>query len=93
VKLGFDIETSTYVALKVFKLCHSFEQNKKTLQHEIDMMKRMNHPNLANLIEFIPDSVYVKKSRATYQTVSIVLEYAGGGELFEYVAQTGRFSE
>jgi len=36
---------------------------------------------------------YVKKNGQSYKVMAIILEYAGGGELFEYVSQTGRFRE
>jgi len=46
-----------------------------------------------NLVDVKESIDYVKKSGQTYKVMAIILEYAGGGELFEYVANTGRFRE
>jgi len=56
-------------------------------------MKKLHHPNLVNLVDVKESIDYVKKSGQTYKVMAIILEYAGGGELFEYVANTGRFRE
>lgn len=56
-------------------------------------MKKLNHPNIVNLVD-VKDSVdYIKKNGTSYKCMAIILEYAGGGELFEFVSQTGKFSE
>jgi len=56
-------------------------------------MKQLNHPNLVNLIDVKESVDYVKKNGSSYKVMAIILEYAGGGELFEYVANTGMFRE
>jgi len=48
---------------------------------------------LVNLIEVIENGTYTKKNGTTYEALCIVLEFCAGGELFEYVANSGRFSE
>ena len=56
-------------------------------------MSQLHHPNIVNLVEYGQDGV-VKKSNGNQEAVIyIVLELATGGELFDYVATTGRFSE
>lgn len=56
-------------------------------------MKSLKHPNLVNMIEFMEKEEYFKSNGSSFQVMSVVLELATGGELFEYVANTGRFSE
>jgi len=46
-----------------------------------------------NLIEYVESGDYTKKNGNTYKAVGIVMELVPGGELFEYVADTGRFAE
>lgn len=48
---------------------------------------------MINLIAVLPEATYRKKNGNTYKTMAIVLEYAGAGELFEYVSNCGRYSE
>jgi len=53
----------------------------------------LNHPNIVNLIEYVESGDYIKKNGNSYKVVGIVMELVPGGELFEYVADSGRFSE
>jgi len=46
-----------------------------------------------NLIEYNKDGVIEKDNGKKEAVIYIVLELATGGELFDYVATTGRFSE
>eukprot|EP00331_Platyophrya_macrostoma_P019324 CAMPEP_0176465988 /NCGR_PEP_ID=MMETSP0127-20121128/37619_1 /TAXON_ID=938130 /ORGANISM="Platyophrya macrostoma, Strain WH" /LENGTH=406 /DNA_ID=CAMNT_0017859059 /DNA_START=31 /DNA_END=1252 /DNA_ORIENTATION=- len=56
-------------------------------------MKTLSHPNIVNLIEFNESIDYVKRDGRKVKVVAIAMELAQGGELFEYVADSGRFSE
>ena len=55
-------------------------------------MSKLHHENLVNLIDVRDSATYKKKTGETYQCFAIVLEYAGGGELFDFIALGGRFS-
>jgi serine/threonine protein kinase len=46
-----------------------------------------------NLIEYNKEGTIEKASGEVEHVIYIVLELATGGELFDYVATTGRFSE
>lgn len=46
-----------------------------------------------NLIEYGKDGIVQKRSGKQEKVIYIVLELATGGELFDYVALGGRFSE
>lgn len=47
------------------------------IHREINSLKLLNHPNIVNLVEVMKSGKYV----------GIVLEYASGGELFDYILQ------
>lgn len=53
------------------------------LEREIDIMKKLQHPNIIQLMEVIdtPDTLY------------LVLEFASGGELFDAIVNRGSYSE
>jgi len=56
-------------------------------------MSTLSHPNIVNLIEYGKDGVVEKSDGKKEAVIYIVLELATGGELFDYVATTGRFNE
>lgn len=56
-------------------------------------MSTLSHPNIVNLIEYSKDGVVEKANGTKKAVIYIVLELATGGELFDYVATTGRFDE
>eukprot|EP00330_Aristerostoma_sp_ATCC50986_P010545 CAMPEP_0114596026 /NCGR_PEP_ID=MMETSP0125-20121206/17967_1 /TAXON_ID=485358 ORGANISM="Aristerostoma sp., Strain ATCC 50986" /NCGR_SAMPLE_ID=MMETSP0125 /ASSEMBLY_ACC=CAM_ASM_000245 /LENGTH=566 /DNA_ID=CAMNT_0001798487 /DNA_START=68 /DNA_END=1768 /DNA_ORIENTATION=- len=92
VKLGYDPQTNNYYAVKMIKHSHP-SLNLKTLKKEIEVLQLLKHDNITNLAEFHESIDYVKKNGQTYKVVAIVMEYIANGELFEYVADSGRFSE
>ena len=63
------------------------------LKNEVDIMSQLQHPNIVNLIEYEDNGTVKKSDGTTRDVIYIALELAEGGELFDYVAITGRFSE
>jgi serine/threonine protein kinase len=53
------------------------------LEREIDIMKKLQHANIIQLMEVVD----------TPQTLYLVLEFAGGGELFDAIVKKGQYSE
>jgi len=53
------------------------------LEREIDIMKKLQHPNIIQLMEVIDTS----------DTLYLVLEFASGGELFDAIVNKGSYSE
>ena len=51
--------------------------------HEIEMLKRLDHPNIIKLYEFYEDD----------KRYYLVMELCTGGELFDEIAQRGHFDE
>mmetsp|Transcript_26075 Transcript_26075/g.25925 ORF Transcript_26075/g.25925 Transcript_26075/m.25925 type:complete len:204 (+) Transcript_26075:183-794(+) len=56
-------------------------------------MLKLTHPNIIQILEY-NDEAYIANSRGESSPVySLALELAGGGELFDFIALTGHFSE
>ena len=51
--------------------------------NEINILKKMDHPNIVKLFEFYEDNTHFH----------LVTEYVAGGELFDYIIASKRFSE
>ncbi len=88
VKLGMDQHGNLYAIKRYKKQTASL----KTLEHELSVMKILQHENLVRLYDVRQNATYKKGDETTYKCYVIILEYVGGGELFDFVAQTGRFS-
>ena len=67
--------------------------NLSTLQHELNIMKQLKHENLVQLHAVRENATYKRRDETTYPCFAIILEYVGGGELFDFIAETGKFSE
>jgi len=95
VVLGKDTETNNLVALKIIK--DEAQENSSTFkvfQNEIEIMQEISHPNIICLLEYSDKGVLTKDSgSSTSDVVYLALELATGGELFDFIAQTGSFSE
>ena len=62
--------------------------------NEVENMRLVAHPNIVNIIEFSKDGIKTKKDGSKQaKVIYMVLELCTGGELFDYVAVGGRFSE
>uniref|UniRef100_A0A914M0Q5 Protein kinase domain-containing protein n=1 Tax=Meloidogyne incognita TaxID=6306 RepID=A0A914M0Q5_MELIC len=84
VSLAFDHKTEREVAVKLIK--KSAIENKQDLvriRREIRIMSMLNHPNLIQIYE-----VFENKDK-----IILVMEYASGGELYDYVSKNGSLSE
>ncbi|KAJ3315249.1 hypothetical protein HDV04_003642 [Boothiomyces sp. JEL0838] len=84
VKLGYHITTGEEVAIKFIKKESVTTTEKRfKLQREISILRTVSHPNLVHLIEVIENDTHI----------GMVLEYASGGELFEYILSRQNLSE
>ena len=85
----------SYYAIKVMKKADT-EEDKRILalvETEVQTMSKLKHGNIVNLIEYNKEGVLEKEDGRTKTVFYIVLELASGGELFDFVAQTGAFKE
>jgi serine/threonine protein kinase len=60
---------------------------------EVETMSKLSHPNIVNLLEYSKEANVEKEDGTKHPVICIALELATGGELFDYVALTGRFQE
>lgn len=79
VKLGWrkDGKLPNQVAIKLIKRDSIIKDSESEIKihREINSLKILNHPNIVNLVEVMKSGKYI----------GIVLEYASGGELFDYI--------
>jgi len=66
----------------------------KIFKTEIEIMSEINHPNIINMLSNSTEGVLKEAYGAIKDNViSLTLELAAGGELFDFISQTGIFSE
>ncbi|XP_051500887.1 MAP/microtubule affinity-regulating kinase 3 isoform X4 [Myxocyprinus asiaticus] len=83
VKLGRHILTGREVAIKIIDKTQLNPTSLQKLFREVRIMKILNHPNIVKLFEVIE----------TEKTLYLVMEYASGGEVFDYLVAHGRMKE
>uniref|UniRef100_A0AC34QUY2 Protein kinase domain-containing protein n=1 Tax=Panagrolaimus sp. JU765 TaxID=591449 RepID=A0AC34QUY2_9BILA len=84
VSLAYDHKFDREVAVKLIK--KSAIENKQDLvriRREIRIMSALNHPNIIQIFE-----VFENKDK-----IILVMEYASGGELYDYVSKNGSLPE
>uniref|UniRef100_A0A8R7PBK3 non-specific serine/threonine protein kinase n=1 Tax=Triticum urartu TaxID=4572 RepID=A0A8R7PBK3_TRIUA len=79
-KLVRDVRTKELFAVKFIERGHKIDEN---VQREIMNHRSLRHPNIVRFKEVV----------LTPTHLAIVMEYAAGGELFERICGSGRFSE
>ena len=87
VNLGLNVLTGRVVAIK------SFDKTKKTkygdnlnmdkILYEINLMQKLNHPNITKILETFEDEKFY----------FIIMEYINGGNLFSFVKKRRKLSE
>jgi len=75
--------TGKKVAIKVIDKKKQDGEQLVLLQREIDIMKRLKHPNIVALYDVFDDPTHI----------SLVLEYVSGGELYDEIVKRGSFTE
>ena len=95
VKLGQHKDTKNFFAIKILKKGNPNMDSKflELVMTEVETMSKLQHPNIVNLIEYSKDANVEKEDGTKQPVICIALELATGGELFDYVALTGRFQE
>ncbi|KAI8620738.1 kinase-like domain-containing protein [Chytriomyces sp. MP71] len=83
VKLAKHKITGVEVAVKVIDKTTLDEKKLGKLYREVRIMKFLNHPHIVKLYEVIE----------TKHTVFLVMEYASGGELYDYLVVHGKMKE
>lgn len=96
VKLGINRKTGQKCALKIMLADQSgkiSDSKKKQLIRELNVMKKVKHENVIQLIEFDENAEYPEADGSKTACIVTVLEFASGGELFDFLMFTGCFDE
>lgn len=95
VKLGQHKDTGALYAVKILKKGNPNLDSKflELVMTEVETMSKLSHPNIVNLVEYSKEAFVEKSDGTKYPVICIALELATGGELFDFVALTGRYSE
>ncbi|KAJ3122343.1 hypothetical protein HK098_002931 [Nowakowskiella sp. JEL0407] len=84
VKLATHIPTNLPVAIKYLsKSSLKMLGTSERILREIIVLTNLSHDNISRLLQVLNDSNYIY----------LVLEYASGGELFDYIVRRGRLTE
>lgn len=71
------------MAIKILDKTKLDQKTQRLLSREISSMEKLHHPNIIRLYEVVE----------TLSKLHLVMEYAGGGELFGKISTEGKFSE
>ncbi|XP_019908402.2 serine/threonine-protein kinase NIM1 [Esox lucius] len=83
VKLGIHALTKDKVAIKILDKTKLDQKTQRLLSREISSMERLHHPNIIRLYEVVE----------TLSRLHLVMEYAGGGELYTKITTEGKLSD
>ncbi|KAL4630075.1 serine/threonine-protein kinase NIM1 [Arapaima gigas] len=83
VKLGIHALTKDKVAIKILDKTKLDQKTQRLLSREISSMERLHHPNIIRLYEVVE----------TLSRLHLVMEYAGGGELYTKISTEGKLSD
>ena len=101
VKLAKHIPTGKEVAIKIIDKTQLNPGSLQKLFREVRIMKTLDHPNIVKLYQVSGDgggelsvlSLSVLQVIETEKTLYLVMEYASGGEVFDYLVLHGRMKE
>ncbi|XP_056149183.1 serine/threonine-protein kinase NIM1 [Lampris incognitus] len=83
VKLGIHALTKDKVAIKILDKTKLDQKTQRLLSREISSMEKLHHPNVIRLYEVVE----------TLSRLHLVMEYAGGGELYTKITAEGKLSD
>jgi len=85
VHFGRSIDLKNHYAIKSIEKAAVLKNIKTalSLQREIEIMRRLDHPRITKLYDVFENETYIH----------LVLEYLGGGELFQLLQTKGIYSE
>ena len=94
VKLGCNKNNGEYTAVKIIKNSNNMDSNLKAILNEAQILQQLDHPNIIKIYELSDQGHKIKKDGTEKKGILYaVLELATNGEIFEYLSNTGRFSE
>lgn len=69
------------------------QQLQEIFDDEVDALKNLEHPNILKLLKHSNKGVAKRSDGSQLDVNYMCIEYAEGGELFEYISETGAFTE
>jgi len=82
VKLAIHKKSKEQRAIKIIDK-DAIKEKKEMLEREVDILKRIQHPNIIAVVEIYETPRYL----------NLVMELATGGELFDSIVSRGKYSE
>lgn len=83
VRKGINRSTGAIVAVKCIELSRLTKEDEDALEVEVEVMRRLKHPNLVQFVDYFEDVDY------NY----LVMEMMTGGELFTRIVEKEKYSE
>mmetsp|Transcript_29047 Transcript_29047/g.25689 ORF Transcript_29047/g.25689 Transcript_29047/m.25689 type:complete len:305 (+) Transcript_29047:3-917(+) len=93
VKLAEHSETGKEVALKIMRKKSISPAFDELVKNEITIMKELSHQNIIKVLDYSEEALYTLPDGRSMNVYYIALELAENGEIFDFIADTGRFSE
>ena len=78
------------VALKIY---NEGDKYKRIQQEEVAFFGRVSHPHLVNMLDQRPQAHVCLRGQPPVTRPVLVMEYADKGDLFDYLRDSGPFSE
>ena len=72
---------------------HSNPKLIEMFHNEAEIMKDLDHPNITKLYNIAEESTALKENGKEMSISYLAIEYAESGDLFDFISETGRFSE
>ena len=93
VKLAKHRESGDKVALKITPREELSADEEVVINNEIRAMREVNHPNIVKLHDFDINWEYITRYGDARDVCYLALELCQGGDIFDWVAETGSFSD
>ena len=91
VNLGYNPAENTFAAIKIAKPDSRY--HKQALVNEANLLRKLNHPNIAKLLDNYTDIEWEDDKGEIKQVMAIAVELLTHGELAEFISKTGSFDE
>ncbi|KAI8800985.1 kinase-like domain-containing protein [Cladochytrium replicatum] len=84
VKLAEHMHTKEKVAVKIIEKANvKTAKQRNSVQREVRLMRLLHHPHIVDVMDILENDTHI----------FMIMEYAHGGELFDYIVNRGKLSE
>ncbi|CAD8127448.1 unnamed protein product [Paramecium sonneborni] len=74
-------------------LLNFFDISQRDQLQKLQNIRNLEHPSILKIIQIREEGNYKKKNGSQLLRSCVIYEYPQGGELYEYIFQTGKFNE